>query len=220
MTRYDKVYIYLACAFCTIVITGNLIFQKFISFNVPLFGRLELSVGVLLYPLTFLISDLLTEFYEKKKAQFVVKVTALCSIIVMLLLYITANLTAVSWSPVSDGVFIKVFNAFGLATLASIIANYLAQLADIFIFSWLKLKTRNKHLWLRNNVSTIVAQFIDTSCVLFILCSFNLLPWDKFYPVLTSSLIFKIFAALLDTPFCYLGHFLIKKYAVKKVSSN
>ena len=216
MTKSDKLYFTLGCIFCTTVVTGNLIFQKFISINIPFSITLDVSVGVLLYPVTFLISDLLTEFYGKQKAKFVIQTTVLTSFIVMLLLFISIKLPAVSWSPLSDSEFKKTFNVYGLGSLASIIAIYIGQLTDIIIFSWLKSLTNSKHLWLRNNVSTIIAQFIDTSTVLIILCSFNIIDWQHFYNIFISSLIFKIIAALLDTPFCYLGHYLIHKLINKK----
>ncbi|MSO13850.1 queuosine precursor transporter [Candidatus Aquarickettsia rohweri] len=216
MTKSDKLYFALGCIFCTTVVTGNLIFQKFISINIPFIITLDISVGVLLYPVTFLISDLLTEFYGKQKAKFVIQITVLTSLIVMLLLFISIKLPAVSWSPLSDPEFKKTFNVYGLGSLASIIAIYIGQLTDIIIFSWLKSLTHSKHLWLRNNVSTIIAQFIDTSTVLIILCFFNIIDWQYFYSVFISSLIFKIIAALLDTPFCYLGHYLIHKLINKK----
>ena len=219
MKPLDKLYFVLGCIFCTTVVTGNLTFQKFISLEIPFIITLDISVGVLLYPITFLISDLLTEFYGKQKAKFVIQVTVLTSFIVMLLLFISIKLPAVSWSPLSDSEFKKAFNVYGLGSLASIIAIYIGQLTDIIIFSWLKSLTNNKHLWLRNNVSTIIAQFIDTSTVLLILCSFNIIPWQHFFDVFISSIIFKIIAALLDTPFCYLGHYLISKL-INKNNTN
>ena len=211
MKTFEKIYLILGCIFCTTVVTGNLIFQKFISLDIPYLPTLDISVGVLLYPITFLISDLLTEFYGKERAKFVVQVTVITSLMVMLLLYISIKLPAVHWSPISDIEFQKAFNVYGLGSLASIIAIYIGQLTDIIIFSWLKVKTNNKHLWLRNNVSTIIAQFIDTTTVLIILSIFNILPWQQFLDVFISSIIFKIIAALLDTPFCYFGHYLIKR---------
>ena len=216
MNKSDKLYFALGCIFCTTVVTGNLIFQKFISINIPFIITLDISVGVLLYPVTFLISDLLTEFYGKQKAKFIIQTTVLTSLIVTLLLFISIKLPAVSWSPLSDPEFKKTFNVYGFGSLASIIAIYIGQLTDIIIFSWLKSLTNSKYLWLRNNVSTIIAQFIDTSTVLIILCSFNIIDWQYFYSVFISSLIFKIIAALFDTPFCYLGHYLIHKIINKK----
>ena len=212
MSLYYKVYFLLGCLFCTTVVISNLIFQKFVSITIPYIIELNISVGVLLYPITFLISDLVTEFYGKEKSKIIINTTILISFIVMILLYISIELPATSWSPISSLEFKKTFNVYGIGSLASLIAVYLGQLADIHIFSWIKIKTNSKHLWLRNNVSTILAQIIDTSTVLTLLCIFQIVPWTQFNTIFIGSIIFKLIAALLDTPFCYLGHALMKKY--------
>ena len=77
MDRSVKLYIFLCSLFCTIVITGNLIFQKFVTVNI-LSLEFELSVGVLLYPVTFLISDLTAEFYGNQHANHMIKMSVLC----------------------------------------------------------------------------------------------------------------------------------------------
>ncbi len=207
-----KIYLFLGCIFCTVVVTGNLIFQKFIAITLPLYGVIEISVGILLYPITFLISDLITEFFGSRLASYIVRVTAITSLVIIALIYIAINVNATSWSPVTNKEFSHVFNIYGIGTVASIIANWIAQSCDIAIYSFLKTLTRNKHLWLRNNVSTIIAQIADTISVLTILCFYNILPWEQFLNVMYSSIIFKTVAALIDTPFCYLFYFLIKKY--------
>lgn len=209
MTLYERIYFFLGCIFCVVVVVGNIIFQKFIHISIPNILNLEISVGVLLYPITFLISDLLTEFYGKKRAKYVTSVTIIISFLVMCLLYISVNLKAIDWSPINDEQFKKVFSVYNTGTLASIIAIYIGQIIDITVFAWLKAKTNSQHLWLRNNVSTIIAQFFDTVTVLIILCFFNILPLSQLSNVFISSFIFKIVAAIIDTPFCYLGHFII-----------
>lgn len=209
--REIKFYLFLGCVFCTTVITGNLIFQKFISITFPFYGAIEISVGVLLYPITFLISDLVTEFFGAKMANCMVKVAAISSLLVMLLIYITIHIDATTWSPVNDQEFSNVFNVYGIGTLASIIANSIAQTCDIAIYASLKTFTHGRHLWLRNNVSTIISQIVDTISVLTLLCFWNILPWQQFYNVMISSIIFKTLAAVIDTPFCYLFYFLINR---------
>jgi uncharacterized integral membrane protein (TIGR00697 family) len=127
----------------------------------------------------------------------------------MCLLYISVNLNSVDWSPINNEQFKKIFSIYNVGTLASIIAMYIGQIIDITIFAWLKEKTNNKHLWLRNNVSTVIAQFFDTIIVLVILCFFNIIPLSQLSNVFISSFIFKTIAAMVDTPFCYLGHFIV-----------
>ncbi len=208
-----KLYIILCSIFCTVIITGNLIFQKFITLGI-LGSRLELSVGVLLYPITFLISDLVTEFYGKMAAKFMIQMAVMCSVTVAGIVLLANYFNATEWSVVDNQTFYKVFNVYGVGAIASIIANYLGQLCDISIYSYIKIFTNGKHLWLRNNVSTIIGQGVDTVTVISILCWFSIIPWEQFSTVILSSLLFKILAALADTPFCYLGHYLMKKLSI------
>jgi uncharacterized integral membrane protein (TIGR00697 family) len=215
MDRPVKLYVFLCTLFSVIVVVGNLIFQKYVHISVFNYTA-ELSVGIFLYPLTFLLSDLVTEFYGKSSAHFMAVVSICVSFIATLLLCVSDALPALSWSPVNDAVFHQVFGVFWVALFASLIAMYSAQTVDIIIYSALKKATNSKHLWLRNNVSTICAQFIDTLCVTIIMASFKIVPWDKVYILMLSSMSFKVIAALLDTPFCYLGCYLIKKYAFHK----
>jgi len=95
--------------------------------------------------------------------------------------------------------------------LASMIAYLVAQFIDIKIYHFWKKITQGKHLWLRNNFSTFASQFIDSTTVILLLCLFGVLPWDLFVGLVTSSVIFKIFIAAIDTPFLYLFVSLFRK---------
>lgn len=214
MDRSAKLYIFFCSLFCTIVITGNLIFQKFVTINI-LFLKFELSVGVLLYPVTFLISDLVTEFYGKNYAGHMIKMSVICSFIVMGLIMVGDYFPATSWSKIDDKSFHRMFGVYGIASISSIIATFFSQMIDVQIFSYLKKLTRSRHLWIRNNVSTIIGQLIDTILVLTILCIAQILSWENYFQIASSSIAFKLIAALSDTPFCYLGHHLIKKFLEK-----
>jgi uncharacterized integral membrane protein (TIGR00697 family) len=217
MTNSLKLYVIFCSIFCTIIVTANLIFQKFVS--ISLFGNvLEISVGVMLYPITFLISDFVTEFYGKESARFMVNIAILCSFIVFILILVSDYCSATEWSMIDDAIFHKVFNVYGIGAIASIIANYLGQLVDIYFFSYLKLLTDGKYLWLRNNVSTILGQLVDTVVVISILCVFEIIPQEQFFIISLSSLSFKILAALADTPLCYLGYYLIRKSELAKTT--
>ena len=159
-----------------------------------------------------MITDLLTETFGRRYAQYVVNVCVFCSLLVMLLLSWVDSLDAVSWSPVDKATFSKVFQCYGYASFASLVAIYIGQSFDIFLFTMIKKLTGGRYLWIRNTVSTICAQWLDTVVVISLLCFFDLMPWDSWFLVIKSSLVFKWCAAVLDTPFCYLGRYLIKKY--------
>lgn len=212
----QKIYLYLGALFITSLVVSNLIFQKFFywyPFRIELFGfRLfELSVGILPYPVTFLITDLISEIYGRKKANRIVTAGIFASVFSMGIILIAGLVPAISSSPVDDALFSRVFALSPLAVLASMIAYLLAQYIDIKIYHFWKKYTRGKYLWLRNNFSTFSSQFIDTFTVLFLLCSFEVLEWNMFYGLLLSGFLFKVLIALLDTPLLYLGTYLFRK---------
>ena len=91
------------------------------------------------------------------------------------------------------------------------IAYLSAQFVDIRIYHYWKNLTQGKHLWLRNNFSTFSSQIIDSTTVILLLCSFQVLPWDLFWGLVVSSVIFKILVAAVDTPFLYLFVWLIRR---------
>ena len=172
----------------------------------------ELSVGILPYPITFLVTDIISEIYGREKANRVVMVGFISSIFIMGVVMVGDMVSATQWSPVDDSVFHRVFGLFGPAVFASMTAYITAQFIDIRIFHFWKRKTNNRHLWLRNNGSTIFSQLIDTLSVLFLLCSFGVIDWVRFYPLLLNGFLFKVLVALIDTPFFYLFSHLFRKY--------
>ena len=212
----DRIYLFLAALFITSLVVSNLIFQKFFfwyPFSVRLFGSnlFELSVGILPYPITFLITDLISEIYGKKKANQVVTAGIFASFFSIVILLIAQAVPAIPASPVDDATFDKVFALSPLAVLASMLAYLFAQYIDIRIYHFWKNLTRGKMLWLRNNFSTFASQFIDTFTVILLLCSFGVLPWSLFWGLLVSGVLFKILVAALDTPLLYLLVFLFRK---------
>jgi len=103
-----------------------------------------------------------------------------------------------------------VFGLFGPAVFASMGAYLAAQYIDIRVFHFWKRLTKGKHLWLRNNGSTIVSQLVDTSAVLVLLCGTGTIEWIRFWPLLANGFLFKVMVAFLDTPLFYLGVWALK----------
>lgn len=206
-----QIYFTLGALFIASLVVSNLIFQKF--FHWDFFGiyRFEISVGILPYPITFLITDIISEVYGKKKANQVVTTGIFASVFSLLIVYVANNAPAIASSPVDDSLFTKVFGQTALAVLASMLAYLAAQYIDIYIFHFWKKVTKGKMLWVRNNFSTFTSQFVDTFAVLFLLCSFNILSWDLFSSLLISGFLFKALIAVLDTPFLYLAVFYFQK---------
>ncbi|SFW44947.1 hypothetical protein SAMN05660313_01762 [Cellulophaga fucicola] len=212
-----KIYLYLGALFITSLVVSNLIFQKFFIWqpfgDVTIFGAtlFEISVGVLPYPVTFLLTDLISEIYGKKSANQIVVAGIFASFFSLLIVWLASASNATGWSPVSNTMFNDVFGNTILAVTASMLAYLFAQFIDIQVYHFWKKLTKGKHLWLRNNFSTFFSQFVDTCTVLLLLCSFGEIGWDKFTGLLISGFIFKIIIAFLDTPFLYLLVYIMRK---------
>ena len=221
MTLKDKllaqrIYLLLGALFITSLVVSNLIFKKFFYWypcDIELFGEkiFEISVGILPYPITFLITDLISEIYGKKNANQVVVVGIVASFFSMLIVFVANAVPATEWAPVKDEMFSVVFGSTSIAVLASMLAYLFAQFVDIHIYHYWKRLTKGKHLWLRNNFSTFLSQFIDTATVLLLLCSFGEISWERFAGLLAGGFIFKVMIAALDTPLLYLGVHLFRK---------
>lgn len=193
------------------MVVSNLIFQKFFYWDFFGLYRFEISVGVLPYPITFLITDSISEIYGKKKANQVVTIGIFASVFSLLIILVANAVPATSWSPVGDEVFNNVFGATTIAVAASMMAYLLAQYVDIYVYHFWKKLTKGKYLWLRNNFSTFSSQFVDTFAVVFLLSVFGELEWDLFGGLLLSGFLFKALIALFDTPLLYLVVFLFRK---------
>jgi uncharacterized integral membrane protein (TIGR00697 family) len=221
----QRIYLLLGALFITSLVVSNLIFQKFFywyPFNLEIFGTklFEISVGILPYPITFLITDLISEIYGKKRANQIVVAGIFASFFSMLIVYVANAVPATSWSPVGDEMFAPVFGNTAVAVFASMMAYLLAQFFDIHIYHFWKQRTKGKHLWLRNNFSTFLSQFVDTFTILILLCFFNIIDWSRFEGLLIAGVLFKIMIAALDTPFLYLGVYLFKKRFHLKVNEE
>lgn len=197
------IYMLLAALFIASLVASNLIFKKFFAWNFFGIYTFEISVGILPYPLTFLITDTISEIYGQKKANQVVTVGIFASLFSLLIILVSNSVSATTTSPIQDDVFNQVFGSTGIAVSASMIAYLLAQYIDISIYHFWKRITKGRHLWLRNNFSTMSSQFMDTLVVVGLLCSFGAIPWDKFGVLLLSGFLFKVMVALLDTPLLY-----------------
>ena len=206
----NRIYLIFIGIFITSLIVSNLIFQKFFQLNF-LGINFELSVGIIFYPITFLVTDVVSEIYGKKKANQMVITGIFSSIFCLLIIQIANFLPATEWSPVNTETFNLVFGNTSLAVGASMLAYLCAQLMDIKIYHFWKKITQGKHLWLRNNLSTIPSQFLDTFLILLLLCAGGAIEWNKFFTLFKQGFLFKILIAVIDTPIIYLFTFYLRK---------
>lgn len=195
-------YLVMAGIFIASLVTSNLIFQKFFHWDVG-FHVFELSVGILPYPVTFFVTDVISELYGRRKANQVVLAGLFASVFTLLIILVSDAALAAPWSPISDDQFHTMFGVTFIGVGASMAAYLTAQLIDVQLFHFWKRLTKGKHLWLRNNASTFTSQFVDTSMILILLMTFGVLEWERFWVLLWNGFFFKVLVAMTDTPIIY-----------------
>ncbi len=199
----------------------------------------QLAIGVLPYPVTFLATDLVSELYGKKRASFLVWTGFGLNVFLLAICGLGAYLGSAPFDahgafyaqsyvamggvveegaklplPPSGAFYGQVWTLMWGATAASMVAYLVAQLCDVHLFHFWKDLTKGRHLWLRNNGSTVVSQLVDTVCVLTITFWSQLSSGQKSVSWLIALILgtyaFKLLVALVDTPLFYLGTYLLK----------
>lgn len=206
----DKLYLFLAALFIAALVSCNLIANKFVTVDLG-FASFIISAGVLPYPITFLITDILSEIYGRKKTNYVVFSGLGASLFVLLILYLGNIFPAITDSPVNDSTYSTVFGNSWRVIFASMTAYLFAQLIDVRIYHFWKNLTKGKFLWLRNNGSTIISQLVDTTLVVLVLFV-GVKPQNELVELIIDGWMFKALMALFDTPIMYAAVFTIRKY--------
>ena len=224
-TRAESLYLLLAGIFLGALVMTNAIAGKFFVF----FGQ-ELSCGIIAYPITFLVTDLISELYGRKRATLIVKVGFVVSVFVTAVVWI-ANATPIyDRSPVTDEAFNMVFGLLPGIVFGSMIAYLTAQFFDVQIFEFWRNLTKGRHLWLRNNGSTILSQVIDSVLVVTI----ALVIWpeidanpvttpldgETWWGIVIGQYLFKMGIALFDTPFFYVGTAVFQRWIAAEPTSK
>jgi len=225
INRREVVFIVLAGLFLgTLAMLNILGISRYIHFTINILDKqipVMLFVGILPYPITFLCTDFISELYGKHRANVVVWTGLVLNLWVLFILWIGGILPPVpdflpeTGLPAFDDPSRSFFHirklTFG-ATAASMIAYLTAQFVDVHVFHLVKKLTRGKHLWLRNNVSTLTSQMVDSVAVVLITYYYAhaiQIPEGKtvfqtLIIFILSGYLFKLIAALLDTiPFYY-----------------
>lgn len=207
--RKDLVFIILAGFFVTNAIVAELIGGKLVQF----FGTFTQSIGIILWPVVFVLTDLINEYYGRSGVRKLTFITIGLIIYTYILITIAINLKAVGFSPVGDDVFQTVFGQSQWIIVGSICAFFTSQLVDVYVFWKLRNVTGKRMIWLRATGSTMISQLIDTFLVQFIAF---VLPgkWSfgDFFVNASWGYAFKLLVAVGLIPLIYLGHFAIEKY--------
>ena len=224
--RRQRLFLILSGMFLgTLAMLNILGISRFLDLSFTVFGvdiPMVVAIGVLPYPVTFICTDLISELYGEKKAHDMVWMGVLLNAWVIFLLWIGGVLPGfdldASGNPLVDAAgreptFFEIRElAFG-AVAASMVAYLAAQLCDVRLFHFWKRLTNGKHLWLRNNASTMVSQIVDTTAVILVTHFYAAaLPikadepiWPQLLVFIASGYVFKLLVAALDTGPIYLA---------------
>ena len=210
----DAFYLLLSGIFLTALTVGNVVgVTKFVDL-----GIFVIPAGLLAYPITFLATDLMSEIYGRRRAQQLVWVGFVMNFFMLGLMALGHALPDAAGVSGARSTFDTVYAFMKPNVLASMVAYLVAQSVDVQAFHFWKRLTKGRHLWLRNNFSTIGSQLIDTILILSILYASGGLGADidsvaALGALMLSSYSFKVAFALVDTPFFYLGVWLLQRRA-------
>lgn len=207
--RKDFIFLILAGFFITNAIVAELIGGKVVQF----FGLFYQSIGIILWPVVFLLTDIINEYYGKKGVRRLTYITVGLITYTYILITVAMSIPAISGSPVPDDVFNKVFGQSQWIIVGSITAFFVSQLVDVYFFWVFNKMTNGKMIWLRATASTVISQLFDTFIVQFIAF---VLPkkWTITEYIHNASMgyVFKLLVALALIPIIYFLHNLIHKY--------
>lgn len=211
--RKDIVFLVLAGFFITNAIVAELIGGKLVQF----FGLFTQSISIIMWPIIFLLTDLINEYYGKNGVKKLTYITVGLISFTYIILAISMSIPATSFSTVSDGAYTTVFGQSQWIIVGSVTAFLVSQLVDVQIFWMFKKLTGNKYIWLRATGSTVISQMIDTFIVQFIAF---VVPgkwlFSEFLVNAAWGYGFKLIVAIVLTPLIYLGHYVIAYYLKKK----
>ncbi len=212
-SKKDTVYVILAGIFITNAVVAELIGGKLIYV-----GPYLMSIGILPWPIVFVTTDLINEYFGEKGVKKLSLITASLIAYCFVLLYFALKIPAVKGANlVTDAQFNGVFGQSMWIIVGSITAFMVSQLIDVTIFHFFKNKTGNKMIWLRSTGSTVISQLFDSFIVLGIaFWMTGKMTTETYIASAFTGYFVKLSIAVLLTPLIYLGHSLIEKYIHNK----
>jgi len=210
-SKKDTVYVILAGIFITNAVVAELIGGKLIDvFGIPM------SIGILPWPIVFVTTDLINEYFGEKGVRKLSLITASLIAYTFLVLFFAIKIPSSGISSVTTDQFHAVFGQSQWIIVGSIVAFLASQLIDVAIFHFVKNKTGGKMIWLRSTGSTVISQLFDSFIVLGIaFWATGIMTTEQYIKSGLTGYLVKLVIAILMTPLIYLGHSLIEKYLKK-----
>ena len=215
-TRRDIVYLALAGFFVTNAILGEVTGGKLFTF-----GVFTLSIGVIPWPVVFIATDLINEYFGREGVKRLTFMTIALIVYAFVVLFLAMQVPAASFSPVTDAQFQAVFGQSLWIIVGSVTAFALSQLVDVGVFWLVRHRTGGRFLWMRATGSTVVSQLIDSIVIIGI--AFWLpgkVKTAEFLQVAASNYSFKLLIALGTTPLLYAGHAAIDRFLGVEVAHH
>ncbi len=210
-SRKDIVYVVLAGIFITNAVLAEMIGGKLIDV-----GPAVMSIGILPWPVVFVTTDLINEYFGEKGVKKLSIITACLIAYTFIVLFFAMKIPSTGISTVSSEQFNAVFGQSQLIIIGSITAFLVSQLIDVSIFHFFKRKTGERKIWLRSTGSTVISQLFDSFIVLGIAFYLpGIMDTKTFFLSAITGYSVKLAIAVLMTPMIYLGHSLIDKYIKK-----
>ena len=206
MDRKDRFFVFLTALFVAALVTGDFIGGKFFV----VFGH-TFSAGIVPFPLTFVLTDVVNEFYGTHGAKRITMAGLGAAVFVWATITLALHLPTSPDSPISDAAFRSAFGTSARLYVASLTAYVISQFLDISIFHGLRRLTGHRMLWLRSTGSTVLSQVIDSMSV-----SFVFLVGSRSMGFIVNNALHnylgKLAMAILLTPLIYAGHGLFNRY--------
>lgn len=219
-----RLYLWMSAVFVTCLLLANILGVKLFRFDLTLGGTLipvEHTVGMLTFPITFLLTDLLNEYYGKKAARRVTYIGFAMGLLAFALVYVARITPTLEGIPgtANHAAFENIFGAAALMYLASMVAFLSGSLLDIFLFGVFKRMTRGRMVWFRATGSTVVSQLFDSFVITFVF--FQVLqrltggepaPMSFVVKTALTGYILKFVIAVVLTPAIYAGRWAIRRF--------
>lgn len=227
LTRPQKLFAVCSAIFITALVVAEATASKFFqAFELPgpitimgtEFSAVVMTAGVIAFPVTFIITDLLNEYFGRRGIRFVTMLGMVMIGFQFLLLQMAMAVPTASNSPVPNEAFDTVFGASGRVIFGSMVAYLIGQLADISLFHWIRRATEGRWLWLRATGSTFGSQFIDTFIVLIVAFG-GVLSIQEILAITLFNYGYKFVIAVAITPLIYAAHWLMDGYLGRETAA-